>query len=175
MTATRWRALTAWQPDRVELRQVPADPLAEIAISKDQIQRQIPGLKVTSFAYPSGRHDRAARQAVAAAGYRSARGHTYGLNGSGSDPFALRAVGLGAGLAPDDIVPLIEKARTTGGWLILALHLVSEQNADNYPYWLSTAEFQRLLDRLQRAPLWITTQAEATRFLWPAAEAGGVP
>jgi peptidoglycan/xylan/chitin deacetylase (PgdA/CDA1 family) len=169
----RWRALAAWKPAQAEPNGAPYRPLDEPRLSREAIEERFPGLQVTSFAYPSGRHDRAARRAVADAGYLSARGHTYGLNYGGGDRYALRAVGLGAGFNLADLDPLLEQSQALGGWLILVLHLVSRRNEYNYPYWLSAADFQRLLDRLDQAFFWVATQAEITNYLWVGDRAGG--
>jgi peptidoglycan/xylan/chitin deacetylase (PgdA/CDA1 family) len=170
----RFRALAKWKPETTSQARPWPDPLIEVATSYDHIVQQVPGAVVESFAYPSGRHNAAARRAVVTAGYYSARGNDYGLNYHNSDRFALRAVALGEGLSLEDLNPLLARSLSTGGWLILALHLVSQQDTSGYPYWLSTGDFSRLLDQIQKKPFWIAPQAEIARMVWPRDSTGEV-
>lgn len=97
------------------------------------------GYAATSFAYPYGSVDTAARDVVSAAGYSSAR-RAWGLAAAGdsmrpatepippADPYAIRTVpSLETGTTVDDLQRLVSRAEATGGWLPLVFHgLVGE-------------------------------------------------
>lgn len=61
----------------------------EVSVSKEEIEQRL-GKQVRFFAYPYGRLNEAARDAVAAAGYAAACSTRSGFNRAGADPFILR-------------------------------------------------------------------------------------
>jgi peptidoglycan/xylan/chitin deacetylase (PgdA/CDA1 family) len=73
--------------------------LDEVALTEElrrslrEVRERLPG-SVPMLAYPHGRSDPRVRSAAAAAGYRIAFTTETGRNGAGTDPFALRRVGL---------------------------------------------------------------------------------
>jgi peptidoglycan/xylan/chitin deacetylase (PgdA/CDA1 family) len=137
----------------------------ELAASRSVIQRALGGARAESFAYPAGRHSRHARQAVAAAGFSSARTLDRGWNQVGSDFFALRAVGPMPGETPRDLERWLEETRAHSGWLIIVLHLVAPGNPTAYPYFWSVDAFRRLLDHIGSQQCWVVTQHQAVRYL----------
>lgn len=153
----RARALRGYRPD-AETPQERVDPLLEPSISRREIRRQLPGCRVSSFSYPAGRLDRAARRAVADAGYLSARGNQVGVNPGVSSPYALRNICLGPGLMLKELEPWLLRAVGQRGWLILTFHLVSNDNTAHYPYHCSVPDFQRIVERIERLPFWVASQ-----------------
>jgi peptidoglycan/xylan/chitin deacetylase (PgdA/CDA1 family) len=71
---------------------VPSDRLAhELRRSRARLEEML-GRPVTSFAYPNGTYDRAARQEVERNGYQLAVTMEAGFNDAASDPLALRRI-----------------------------------------------------------------------------------
>ena len=129
------------------------------------IDEKISGLTTESFAYPSGGYDSASKKAVRLAGFRSARTLDLGLNQLPIGYYSLRSISLGPGMSVDDYIPWLEKACKTNAWLIVVLHLVGEKNPNNYPYFCSFSNWQRLLELFEHYPLWIATQRDVIRYL----------
>jgi hypothetical protein len=136
----------------------PLDPLAEASRSRAAIAERLPRHPVDSFVYPAGRHNRAARRAVALAGYRSARGLQPGINTPATERFALCALVVTPDVSLKYLEPWLRRTLAQSGWLILAFHLVSDRNPTHYPYFFRTESFCTLLRRLQDLPLWIVPQ-----------------
>jgi peptidoglycan/xylan/chitin deacetylase (PgdA/CDA1 family) len=141
------------------------DPLMEPAISRQEIIGKLPECPVLSFSYPAGRVNPAARQAVVAAGYHSARGNQAGINLDKNSLFALRSLCLGPGLERQDLEPWLLRSIHQNGWLILTFHLVSKNNPTQYPYYCSVADFQRIVDRIQELPFWVANQQSVIEYL----------
>ena len=157
----RWQAASSPGNDRR-----PAAPsVSDLAASRQRIDQTLGSAATESFAYPAGRHSAIARRAVAAAGFQSARTLDLGLNHAPRDLLALRAVALGPGMTVEDMAAWFERARAARAWLIAVFHLVAEQNAVGYPYFCSSADWQRLLDAVQARPVWIATQRQVVRYL----------
>ena len=143
--------------------QLPLD--RELAASRSALQRALGRSPIESFAYPSGRHSRHARQAVAAAGFKSARTLDRGWNHATVDFFALRAIGVMPGETLGDLERWFQKARAYGDWLIIVLHLVAPRNPAGYPYFWSVDAFRHLLDRISAQRCWVATQRRVVRYL----------
>ncbi len=69
----------------------------EIVASRETIEART-GARPECFAYPYGEWDTRVRDAVRAAGYRSAVSLDYGLNGARADPWALARVNIPSGI-----------------------------------------------------------------------------
>ncbi len=80
--------------------------LAEIKESKAVIERMT-GLRITSFAYPHGYHDRAVRDLVEHSGYLSACAVKHGMSGADDDPFALARLMVTRDLSIDGFAGLL--------------------------------------------------------------------
>jgi len=156
-TVLRINALRKYQPKASDL-QDHIDRLLEPSVSRQEIKHQLPECPVVSFSYPAGRINRAARQAVAKAGYQSARGNVAGVNRGIDSPFALRSICLGPGLTLQEMEPWLLRTIDQGGWLIVTFHLVSKTNSAQYPYHCSVVDFQRIVNRIIGLPFWVTTQ-----------------
>ena len=143
----------------------PTQIVENLHTSREQIDQALGSACTASFAYPNGRHNAAARQLVAEAGFTSARSLDLGLNTSAYRSFALRAVSLGPGNSIRDLINWIDAACARHAWLILVFHLVADQNDTGYPYFCSTADFQRLLDAIQSRPVWTATQRQVLSHL----------
>jgi peptidoglycan/xylan/chitin deacetylase (PgdA/CDA1 family) len=160
------RALSRWRDVASPLTNgQPALPLVSALTSSRQcIDREV-GSTPESFAYPAGRHSAAARGAVAAAGFRSARTLDLGLNHASTDSLALHSVALAPGMAVEDLAAWCDRARTAHGWLIVVFHLVGDRGLGGYPYFCSSSDWQRFLDASQARPMWIATQRDVVRHL----------
>lgn len=156
-TFLRARVLRKYQSE-ADSSQERVDPLLEPSISRQEIKSQLPESPVSSFSYPAGRVNRAARQAVARAGYLSARGNQVGINSGADSLFALRNICLGPGLSLKELEPWLHRAVDRRGWLILTFHLVSNDNATQYPYHCSVPDFQGIVKRIEGLPFWVATQ-----------------
>jgi hypothetical protein len=141
------------------------DPLLEPRVSRQEIQQHLPDCQVLSYSYPGGRLNAAARQAVAAAGYLSARGNQAGINNGFDSPFALCDLCHGPGLTLTEMEPWMLQTIDQGGWLILTFHLVSKSNPAQYPYTCSVLDFRQIIKRLQKLPFWIATQQAVVAYL----------
>lgn len=99
------------------LARVPGEQLAsEIVGSADDLEQRV-SYRTAAFSYPSGSHDRAARETVAAAGFEVAFTTRRGLNVIGSgDPFQLYRVNVG-GSAP---LPLLRAQLLPALWRAVA-------------------------------------------------------
>jgi peptidoglycan/xylan/chitin deacetylase (PgdA/CDA1 family) len=86
--------------EHVDWRNLPEERTHAMAQRSKCRLEAITGKPVTSFAYPYGGYDEAARAAVQAAGYRAActAGHTSGA-GADSDPLALPRIEVPGGLS----------------------------------------------------------------------------
>jgi peptidoglycan/xylan/chitin deacetylase (PgdA/CDA1 family)/GT2 family glycosyltransferase len=86
--------------EHVDWRNLPEERTRAMAQRSKCRLEAITGKPVTSFAYPYGGYDEAARAAVQAAGYRAActAGHTSGA-GADSDPLALPRIEVPGGLS----------------------------------------------------------------------------
>jgi peptidoglycan/xylan/chitin deacetylase (PgdA/CDA1 family) len=166
------RALRRWHdPASAQPEGRPARPsVADLASSRQCIDREVGGAE--SIAYPAGRQSAAARRAVAAAGFHSARALGLGLNDALSGLFALRSVALGPGMVVQDLVAWLDRARASNAWLVAVFHLVADANPAGYPYFCSTSDWRQLLDAVQSRPLWVATQREVVRHLSTVVKSG---
>ncbi len=139
--------------------------VADLAASRSRIERALQTGPVESFVYPAGRHDAASRRAVAAAGFTSGRTLDWGMNDSRCDLFALRAVALGPALGLSDLDTWLARTLSTGAWLIVVLHLVAARKPNDYPYFCSLSDFERLLDTVQSQRFWVAPQRQAVRHM----------
>jgi peptidoglycan/xylan/chitin deacetylase (PgdA/CDA1 family) len=137
--------------------------LSDLVNSRLSIEHHLPGIKVESFAYPTGRHQAFSRHLVFLAGFTSACTSDLGLNDPSCDFLTLRAVTMGPGLEVDDLIPWMDRALQRHAWLIIGFHLVSENNPAGFPYFCSQSKFQRLLGMVQSRPFWIATQGQVIR------------
>ena len=156
-TVLRTLALRKYQQKSNDL-QDHINPLLEPSVSRQEIKHELPECPVVSFSYPAGRINRAARQAVAKAGYQSARGNEAGVNRGIVSPFTLRSICLGPGLTLDELEPWFLRTIEQAGWLILTFHLVSKTNSAQYPYHCGVVDFRRIVNRIIELPFWVTTQ-----------------
>jgi peptidoglycan/xylan/chitin deacetylase (PgdA/CDA1 family) len=163
-TVLRTRALIDYKPEAADI-QDPINPLLGPMVSRQEIIRHLPECPVVSYSYPAGRMSRSARQAVADAGYHSARGNAAGINDHNGSLFALRSICLGPGLTLQDMEPWFLRAIEQSGWLILTFHLVSRNRASHYPYHCSVEDFRRIVERIMKLPFWVTTQQAVVDYL----------
>ena len=161
------RALNRWEQSTIHYAAPErlGNKVDDLRGSRQRIDQALGNTYTESFAYPGGRYDATARQIVAKAGFTSARSLDLGLNHNTFDRFALRAVSLTPGLSIGDLVGWINRACKMHAWLILVFHLVADQNETGYPYFCSTADFQRLLDNIQSHPVWVATQRQVMHHL----------
>lgn len=156
-TILRTKALNQYSYRTIDILE-PINPLLEPAISRQEIEHHLPGRPVVSFSYPAGRINRAARLAVAQAGYISARGNQMGINLDVASPFALHSICIGPGLTLHELEPWLQRAIERGGWLIITFHLISVANPTQYPYCCPVEDFKRMVNRIQELPFWVANQ-----------------
>ncbi len=82
---------------------------------------------VTSFAYPYGSYNAAAKSIVAATGM-SARTIDGGFNTSATDPLALKGQIVDANTTLAQVQGWIDTAKATNSWLILVFHQIDSQS-----------------------------------------------
>lgn len=160
-------ALQKWKTNGspVSYEQRLSDELDDLIGSRQCIDQMIGSQLAESFSYPAGRYNLIAQQAVASAGFRSARTLDLGLNDKSGSMFSLRGVSLGPRIGVGDLQYWIERACSTRTWLIVVFHLVAKENPEGYPYFCSYSDFQRLLDLLKAQPVWIATQQQVVNYL----------
>lgn len=163
-TLLRIHALKNYPPEPDE-NQDRIDPLWEPRVSRQEIRQHLPECPVQSFSYPAGRINRTAYQAVAEAGYQSARGNQAGINRGFNSPFSLRSICMGPGLTLQTLEPWFHRVIEPGGWLIITFHLVSAGNFTQYPYFCSVADFRKICNRIMELPLWVATQEDVVNHL----------
>ena len=107
----------------------------EIFISKKKLESL--GLKIDTFAYPYGWHNRKIRALVTKAGYKGARAFKpyRNFNTNKTDIFALSTVAVVKNTNPKNIEKLIEN-NPKNTWTILTFHGVTK----NPGYWASKPE-----------------------------------
>lgn len=88
---------------------------AEVRDSKAQLEH-IVGASVHSFAYPHGAYDRAVREAVVVAGYRSAAAVKNALAHDHDDPFAIARWTVTAGTSSGRISEILDGERVPSAW-----------------------------------------------------------
>lgn len=142
------------------------NPFLEPLTSRNEIQDRLSDYRLDSYSYPAGRLNRRALQAVAAAGYRSARGLDPGINDIRRNRFALRSICPGPGLSLRDLEPWLALTLRWGGWLIITFHLISKLNALQYPYHVEVSEFKRFIRAAEKLPFWIASQQAVCDHLW---------
>ena len=74
------------------MAELPVEEAAREARESKETLEQLLGRAVRYFAYPYGRFNAAAKEAVRAAGYRAACSTKSGFNSGGTDPFELRRI-----------------------------------------------------------------------------------
>jgi peptidoglycan/xylan/chitin deacetylase (PgdA/CDA1 family) len=79
---------------------------AEIRDSKDVLEQTL-GRRVDTFAYPHGYHDKAVKNMVAAAGFRSAAAVRNALSPAEDDAFALARVTVTADFGPEQVARVL--------------------------------------------------------------------
>lgn len=115
-------------PDLQTLR--PRDVAAELDANAAFLKARLPGLKLSSFAYPYGMLAIPQKRLVQQR-FRCARGIRQGINAGKVDLGQLMACRLyDALLTPDDIDRLVEEAVARRGWLIFYTHDVMEHPTD---------------------------------------------
>ena len=87
----------------------------EVGDSKAELE-DIAGESIDTFAYPHGAYDRATREAVVAAGYRSAAAVKNALSHEKDDPFAIARWTVTAGSSAARIAEILEGKRVTTAW-----------------------------------------------------------
>jgi len=97
--------------DELEIREL----VAELIGSKLQLEEFVQG-PVHSFAYPHGAFDRAVRDGVIAAGYRSAAAVKNALSHDRDDPFALARWTVTAGTSAARIAEVLEGDTVPTAW-----------------------------------------------------------
>ena len=88
---------------------------AEVRGSRSHLE-DLAGAAVDSFAYPHGAFDRSVRDAVIAAGYRSAAAVKNALSHDGDDPFALARWTVTAGTTAGRIAEVLEGRAVPTAW-----------------------------------------------------------
>lgn len=141
------------------------DPVRETVGAKIEIEQQIPGKRVDSFAYPAGRYNKAAQKALASAGFRSGRSLDPGINSNCPNWYALKAISLDSRMTSKDINSWVKAAVKQNGWIILVFHLIRQATTNEYLYTYLLDGFQQLVCDLQAGPFWIASQREVARFL----------
>jgi peptidoglycan/xylan/chitin deacetylase (PgdA/CDA1 family) len=98
------------------LDELPDAELAhEILTSKVQLEERAQ-TSVHSFAYPHGAYDRRVREAVVAAGYRSAAGVKNAVSHTSDDPFAIARWTVTAGTTATRITEVLEGVGVPRAW-----------------------------------------------------------
>jgi peptidoglycan/xylan/chitin deacetylase (PgdA/CDA1 family) len=97
--------------DELEIREL----VPEVVGSKLRLEELVQA-SVHSFAYPHGAFDQAARQAVIAAGYRSAAAVKNALSHDRDDPFALARWTVTAGTSAARIAEVLEGEAVASAW-----------------------------------------------------------
>jgi peptidoglycan/xylan/chitin deacetylase (PgdA/CDA1 family) len=87
----------------------------EVSDSKSELE-DITGASIHTFAYPHGAYDRAARQAVVAAGYHSAAAVKNALSHEQDDPFAIARWTVTAGTSAARVAEVLEGKGVTPAW-----------------------------------------------------------
>jgi peptidoglycan/xylan/chitin deacetylase (PgdA/CDA1 family) len=87
----------------------------EVGVSKAVLE-ELTQLPVLSFAYPHGAYDRRARDAVIAAGYRSAAAVKNAASHLGDDPFAIARWTVTAGTPPSRVAEVLEARGIPRAW-----------------------------------------------------------
>ena len=141
-------------------------PRNNLKASRLEMEQRLPGLQVQSFVYPAGRFNRASQREAAEAGFFSARTALPGTNRASTSPFALRALVWSPGTRISEVIPWLDLATRRHEWLIIVFHEVGVQNSSGYPFFCSLQDFQGLLEQARKRNLWITTQAEAARYVY---------
>jgi peptidoglycan/xylan/chitin deacetylase (PgdA/CDA1 family) len=88
---------------------------AEVAGSGRALEEAL-GAPVASFAYPHGSHDRRARAAVVAAGYRSGAAIKNAISHLDDDPFAIARWTVTAGTSPERIARILRGEGAPLAW-----------------------------------------------------------
>jgi peptidoglycan/xylan/chitin deacetylase (PgdA/CDA1 family) len=87
----------------------------EVGASKAQLE-QMAGVTVSSFSYPHGAYDRRVREAVIAAGYRSAVAVKNALSHTDDDPFAIARWTVMAGTPASRVAEVLEGQGVPRAW-----------------------------------------------------------
>jgi peptidoglycan/xylan/chitin deacetylase (PgdA/CDA1 family) len=115
------------------------DARRDIEMNGIRMQSRIPGFRFNNFSYPFGAQSAGIKRFISTK-YRSARGISAGVNGTGTDLYNLKAVKLYEHKYPlSYIFKQMDAAEAQGGWLILYTHDVDKNPT---PYGCSPAYFE---------------------------------
>ncbi len=141
-----------------------AGQVAELENSKSTLENTIvPGVAVTSIAYPYGDYDGSVLDKTAAAGYDAARGVDRGYNTKATERYALKVQQVDRTTTIADINEWMTQAETDGTWLILMFHQIDDIAANDLGI---TAEFlDEILTTVNNSGIAVTTIGDAIGLL----------
>ena len=120
------------------------------------------GINPTTFVYPYGAYNTAARQAVVNAGYVAARSVNDGFNTGTSDRFGLLYQEVNEGTTLADVQGWIDTAERTGTWLVLTFHQVDHSGNE---FGTTPEIFQQIVNMVTASELTPVTITEGAAQL----------